>query len=156
VPGDIIETGVWRGDASIMARAVLIAHDISDRKVIVADSLEGLPPPAADLYPADHDSTLHEFQELAISLEQVRENFRKFDLLDEQAVHDFLDAREITPQIQPIDGAGVYFQKPAWSVHPSRPPSVSARKQRGLSFAQPNRRTPEIASGAEPTRRMLD
>ncbi len=86
VRGDIIETGVWRGGASILARAVLLAHDIGDRKVIVADSFEGLPPPKADLYPADHDSKLHEFSELAVSLEQVQENFRKFGLLDEQVV----------------------------------------------------------------------
>jgi hypothetical protein len=85
VPGDIIETGVWRGGASILARAVLMAHEVTDRKVIVADSFEGLPPPAAG-YPADRDSKLHEFAELAISLEDVRGNFRKFDLLDDQVV----------------------------------------------------------------------
>jgi hypothetical protein len=86
VPGDIIETGVWRGGASILARAVLMAHDVRDRRVIVADSFEGLPPPSTDQYPEDQDSKLHEFPELAVSLEQVQENFRKFDLLDEQVV----------------------------------------------------------------------
>ena len=86
VAGDIIETGVWRGGASIMARAVLLAHDVTDRRVVVADSFEGLPPPAPDLYPADSTSDLHEFTELAIPLEQVQANFRRFDLLDDQVV----------------------------------------------------------------------
>src|SRR5215467_683436 len=40
VPGDLIETGTWRGGASIFMRAVLKAHDIQDRKVFVADSFE--------------------------------------------------------------------------------------------------------------------
>jgi O-methyltransferase len=53
VPGDVIETGVWRGGASIYARAVLQAWDVVDRRVWVADSLEGLPPRNLTDYPAD-------------------------------------------------------------------------------------------------------
>jgi O-methyltransferase len=83
VPGDVIETGVWRGGATIFMRAVLKAYDVRDRSVWVADSFEGLPPPSG-AYPADADSTLHERRELAVSLEEVSENFRKYDLLDEQ------------------------------------------------------------------------
>lgn len=86
IPGDIIETGVWRGGASILARAVLAAHGVRDRKVIVADSFEGLPPPNATAWPADHGSRLHEYSDLAVPLEQVQANFRKFGLLDEQVV----------------------------------------------------------------------
>ncbi len=86
IPGDIVETGVWRGGASIMARAVLMAHDVRDRKVILADSFEGLPPPNESQFPADAGSTFHQFPELAVSLEQVQENFRRFGLLDEQVV----------------------------------------------------------------------
>ena len=86
VPGDIIETGVWRGGASILARAVLGALGVTDRKVIVADSFEGLPAPDLEKYPADAASLLHEHAELAISLEQVQSNFAQFGLLDEQVV----------------------------------------------------------------------
>lgn len=86
IPGDLIETGVWRGGASIMMRAVLYACDISDRKVYLADSFEGLPPPDAAKYPADTDSIFHEFSELAVSQEQVQENFMAYGLLDEQVV----------------------------------------------------------------------
>ncbi len=45
VPGDIIETGVWRGGACILARGVLKAYGVKDRKVWVADSFQGLPAP---------------------------------------------------------------------------------------------------------------
>src|SRR5665213_893317 len=43
VAGDLIETGVWRGGATIMMSAVLAAYGISDRLVWVADSFRGLP-----------------------------------------------------------------------------------------------------------------
>jgi O-methyltransferase len=86
VPGDIIETGAWRGGASILARAVLAAAGVTDRKVIVADSFEGLPPPDEEAYPADRGLNFHESPALAVSLEEVQENFRKLDLLDDQVV----------------------------------------------------------------------
>jgi O-methyltransferase len=38
VPGDYIETGVWREGCCIMMRAVLEANQIRNRKVFVADS----------------------------------------------------------------------------------------------------------------------
>jgi O-methyltransferase len=86
VPGDLIETGVWRGGACILMRAVLKAHGVTDRRVFVADSFEGLPPPDPDKYPADAGDQHHTFTPLAVSLEQVRANFAKYDLLDEQVV----------------------------------------------------------------------
>jgi hypothetical protein len=86
VPGDFVETGVWRGGACIMARAVLAAYGITDRRVILCDSFAGLPPPDPVRFPADAGSTFHEYTELAVPLAQVQENFRKFDLLDAQVV----------------------------------------------------------------------
>lgn len=173
VPGDILEAGVWRGGASILARAVLRATNDPSRRVILADSFEGLPPPNP-AFPQDSDSKLHEHRELAVSLDTVKANFAKFDLLDERvvflkgwfrdtmpsapvqrlavlrldgdlyestidplthlydkvspggwvivddyfipacsaAVTDFLNARGLALEMQPIDGFGVYFQKP--------------------------------------------
>src|SRR5260221_9004358 len=40
VPGDFIETGVWRGGGTIFMRGFLAAHDIKDRTVWVADSFD--------------------------------------------------------------------------------------------------------------------
>jgi O-methyltransferase len=84
VPGDLIETGVWRGGATIFMRAVLKAYGVTDRYVWVADSFEGLPPPEADKYPHDVGDRLHEARELAVSLEEVKANFERYGLLDDQ------------------------------------------------------------------------
>ena len=69
-----------------MARAVLAAYGVSDRNVILADSFEGLPLPDSKNYPKDSGSKFHKYKELAITLETVSENFRKFGLLDEQVI----------------------------------------------------------------------
>lgn len=84
VPGDFIETGVWRGGASIMMRAVLAAYGVTDRKVWVADSFAGLPPPDAERYPHDAGDILYRAAQLAVSLEEVKRNFDLYDLLDDQ------------------------------------------------------------------------
>jgi O-methyltransferase len=86
IPGDYIETGVWRGGACILIRAILEARGVTDRKVFLADSFEGLPRPNPERYPADKRDRLFKFHELAVSEEQVRENFRKYDLLDDQVI----------------------------------------------------------------------
>lgn len=83
IPGDFIETGIWRGGACIMLRAVLKAYGVTDRKVWAADSFCGLPEPNPGVA-ADTGDVHHTFSELAVSLEQVQENFRKYDLLDDQ------------------------------------------------------------------------
>ena len=86
VPGDFIETGVWRGGCCILMRAVLAANGATDRRVYVADSFAGLPPPNEALYPADKGLDLSVYRELAIPLEQVKDNFSRYGLLDEQVV----------------------------------------------------------------------
>jgi O-methyltransferase len=83
VPGDIIECGVWRGGASILARAVLKAHGVRDRRVWLADSFQGLPPPRAE-FPHDTDSDLHTNPFLAVAREEVERNFKRYGLLDAQ------------------------------------------------------------------------
>ena len=84
IPGDFIETGVWRGGATIFMRAVLKAYGITDRSVWVADSFEGLPPPNPEKYPVDEGDLLHTYKELQVSLESVKKNFERYDLLDDQ------------------------------------------------------------------------
>ncbi len=176
VPGDLIETGVWRGGACILMRAILHAHNINDRNVWVADSFMGLPPANEKQYPEDAGSDFHTFEELAVSLEEVQDNFKIYGLLDEQtkflkgwfkdtlpsakigqlalmrldgdmyestmdaltalypklspngyviiddyhvvpecrvAVKDYCRAHGVEPEIEEIDGVGVYWRKPA-------------------------------------------
>lgn len=84
VPGDFIETGVWRGGACIFMRAILRTYGIEDRVVWVADSFEGLPPPNEEAYPKDRGDGHHTLRYLAVSLEEVQKNFRNYGLLDDQ------------------------------------------------------------------------
>lgn len=83
IPGDLMETGVWRGGACIMMRAVLQAYGVEDRVVWAADSFCGLPEPNPEIA-ADAGDKHHTFAELAVSLEKVKSNFNKYGLLDEQ------------------------------------------------------------------------
>jgi O-methyltransferase len=84
IPGDLIETGVWRGGACIFMRAVLAAHGEAHRTVWVADSFRGLPPPDPTAYPADAGADWSQVTELVVSLDQVRDNFDRYRLLDDQ------------------------------------------------------------------------
>lgn len=83
VPGDFIETGVWRGGACILMRGVLAAHGVTDRTVWVADSFEGLPPPSPGEYPADEGANFHLMEALAVDIDTVRDAFARFNLLDD-------------------------------------------------------------------------
>lgn len=84
VPGDFIETGVWRGGACIMMRAVLEAYGDTTRRVWVADSFEGLPPPSPEAFPRDAGDTHHQMKPLAVPLGEVQRNFERYGLLDAQ------------------------------------------------------------------------
>lgn len=93
IPGDLIETGCWRGGATIFMRAVLKANGITDRIVWVADSFEGLPSvkqseakykddSTVDIDAMNHGGPMQ--LGLAVPLRRVKDAFAKFDLLDEQ------------------------------------------------------------------------
>jgi hypothetical protein len=84
VPGDLIETGVWRGGATIFMRGVLKAYGADDRCVWVADSFAGLPRPDAKRYPFDRGWNASMIRYLAVSQEEVQANFTKYGLLDER------------------------------------------------------------------------
>ncbi len=86
IPGDLIETGVWRGGACIFMKGILAVNGITDRKVYVADSFRGLPKPNESDYPADSEDVHHEQSFLAVSRRQVEANFERYDLLDSQVV----------------------------------------------------------------------
>ncbi len=84
VPGDVIETGAWRGGACIYVRGIFHAYGVTDRRIWVADSFRGLPPPDPERYPADAGDTHHAMTQLAVSLAEVKHNFAKYGLLDDQ------------------------------------------------------------------------
>ena len=82
VPGDFVETGVWRGGAAIMMRAVLEAYGIKDRRVFAADTFEGFPAQTE----ADANFTVGGIADFAVSLDEVKANFARYGLLDQQVV----------------------------------------------------------------------
>jgi hypothetical protein len=84
VPGDLVETGAWRGGACIFMRGVLRALGDPSRCVWVCDSFQGLPPPDARRYPADAGDVHFSRAELAVSEEDVRANFARYGLLDDR------------------------------------------------------------------------
>lgn len=84
VPGDLIETGVWRGGASIFMTAALKAYGETERTVWVADSFRGLPEPEDQTHAGDIADPLVKFRDLAVPLDVVKDNFRKYGLLNDQ------------------------------------------------------------------------
>lgn len=89
IPGDFIETGVWRGGTTIFMRGMLKALGSTDRRVWVADSFQGLPEPDAARFPAEavahaSDTMTRTYKHFAVSRADVEANFKTFGLLDEQ------------------------------------------------------------------------
>lgn len=83
IPGDLIETGVWRGGACIFMRAILKAYGITNRTVWAADSFCGFPfaPVRAD----DAKLASQPDQDyLRVSMQDVEHNFNLYGLLDDQ------------------------------------------------------------------------
>jgi O-methyltransferase len=84
VPGDLVETGVWRGGTSIFMRGILAAHGVTDRTVWLADSFQGLPAPDVANFPADESLDFSDNRYLAVGVEAVKQNFERYGLLDDQ------------------------------------------------------------------------
>jgi hypothetical protein len=84
VPGDLVETGVWRGGATILMRAVLKAYGVRNRTVWAADSFRGVPRPQPKNFPHDLPMSLHRLKYLSVPLKEVRVNFTRYGLLDRQ------------------------------------------------------------------------
>lgn len=84
VSGDFMETGVWRGGASMMMRAVLKAYGITDRRVFAADSFAGFPTPSESS--PDFGFELVGHPDFAVPLHEVKAAFARYGLLDAQVV----------------------------------------------------------------------
>lgn len=118
IPGDFVETGVWRGGAVILMRAILAAYGDTSRTVWACDSFQGLPEPDPDNYPADvkmkeadsegvSDTMMSWLMGvLAVSRDKVEANVARYGLLDDQV--RFLEGwfRDTLPDA-PIDTIAV-------------------------------------------------
>lgn len=76
IEGDLIERGVWRRGATIYMKGILKAYNINDRKVLVADSFEGLTSPEPSCYPVDTNDKYHTIKFLSVPLDKVVRNFK--------------------------------------------------------------------------------
>ncbi|CAH1797887.1 unnamed protein product, partial [Owenia fusiformis] len=79
VPGDFLEAGVWRGGASMFAKALMNSYNQQNRHSWVCDSFEGLPPATQN----NDDDQWSEMKALVVSKETVKGHFEEFFLLDE-------------------------------------------------------------------------
>jgi O-methyltransferase len=93
IPGDFIETGVWRGGATIFAAAVFLAYSQtcpseSCRRVFVADSFRGIPPVNVEAFPADAAHAGEELIPILIdnSAQRVRDSFAALGVLTDAVV----------------------------------------------------------------------
>ncbi len=101
IKGDLVETGVWRGGSVIFMKAVLRELAITDRKIWAADSYNGLPKPNKN-YHADTHNKLYLENILVASVEEVKNNFKRFGLLDSNII--FIEGLfKDTLPIAPID-----------------------------------------------------
>lgn len=83
IPGDLMECGVWRGGACIFLQGYLRAYSMMERRLFLADSFEGLPPPSDR---DDLDLSREVYPELAVAQRDVERNFELYCLLDENVV----------------------------------------------------------------------
>jgi hypothetical protein len=83
VPGDFVETGVYKGGMSILLLKLLEHLDRQQRKFWGADSFEGLP----GMADADKKGDFIDWKgELASGVETFVENMKAFDVYDKQRV----------------------------------------------------------------------
>lgn len=85
ISGDLIETGVWRGGATIFMAGLIKSYG-QDRKVFVADSFEGLPYPNVERFPSEEGDSHWMCDYMKISIDEVRDNFKAYDLLDDNVI----------------------------------------------------------------------
>jgi O-methyltransferase len=99
IPGDFIETGVWRGGSCIMMKGILEAYGDDTRRVFVADIFDGN-------FPVDPASMPESYDKLIVPRAQVERNFRHYGLLDERVV--FLEGwfKDTLPEA-PVDQLAV-------------------------------------------------
>ena len=98
VEGDLLEAGVFRGGGCVFLRGMLAAAFPREarRRVLVADSFRGIPPPrreftaqAGTVFAAEDEPTFDWTDRFVSSLGAVRYNFRRYGLLDDRV--DFVE-----------------------------------------------------------------
>lgn len=82
IAGHIVETGVWRGGASMFLQAMLLAyHQHKERSLFLCDSFHGLPPSTGQLHKGDVGWDGLRYS--AVSRREVARHFHQYGLLTE-------------------------------------------------------------------------
>ena len=97
VPGDFVECGVWRGGASMYAKAVIDSYEPRSRRVHLVDSFEGLPKSTTSGFDSDHWSRI---EYLRVSKEDIAASFQKLNLLDSDVAFHKGFFRYSAPQLR--------------------------------------------------------
>lgn len=84
IEGDLIETGVWKGGATIFMKIYCDLYQIN-KKIFVCDSFEGLPKPSGK-FKSDIGDLHYTYENLKVSLDDVKNNFKKFNCLDNNVI----------------------------------------------------------------------
>ena len=82
--GELVETGVWRGGAVIFMATFNKFYNLN-KKIYACDSYEGLPKNSIYQEDAIVNGNVKQF-DYAVSLEEVQNNFLKYDVLDENVI----------------------------------------------------------------------
>lgn len=82
IPGDFVEAGVWRGGLTIFMKAFLNAYQNYERTIWVADSFAGFPEILND--PDTKTCNNQNLPWIVVSLETVKNNFKRLNLLDDR------------------------------------------------------------------------
>ena len=113
-------------------RAILKAYGVTDRRVLAADSFDGLPAPNPLQFPQDADDTHHKNAYLAVSLGEVKANFERYGLLDEQVMFIKGWFRDTLPDV-PADALAVLrldgdMYESTWDALANLFPKLSSRR----------------------------
>lgn len=84
IDGDLVETGVWKGGATIFMKIYCDMYGL-EKKIFVCDSFEGLPRPSGKFL-SDVGDLHYTYDNLKVSLNNVMDNFRLFNCLDQNIV----------------------------------------------------------------------
>lgn len=113
IPGDLIETGVWRGGACIFMRGVLEALGDLTRRVFVCDSFEGLPAGECE---QDKNDAHSAFPPLRASLVDVCDNFVRYGLLDDRVIFVPGWFKNTLPSLVQEGGSGDGLGRPSFAL----------------------------------------
>lgn len=109
VPGDFVECGVWRGGSSMVIAETLKLMNVTDRKIYLFDTFEGMPEPSSQdtkIRGGKNPKEIWESEKknggwCAVSLEEVQNNLKKTNYPPEHLVFVKGMVEETIPKISP-------------------------------------------------------